>query len=287
MAQADSVADLVQQGQLAIALLHRQSIVGQGTVDPDIALDLREACRTGRAAGQIGEGRRAVLPGTVVAQQDGRVVGVFAARVLDALECDVADIGPGREGEDARGDLGGVELRKAGGVGRHRRDRVTEGIGHGRRCAQRRGPALVRPGDLGTGVGGAERRLAVRAEDPAVVRVQIEDRTAVRVAGRTVEAGTTGADLVAGDGTEGGILSGINRFADPCEPPGLTERSLVGLKKLDGVAVAAIAVQAEKHGTTVEDERSGKETLARRAKTTSATQSGWDEYPRPRLTFVA
>jgi hypothetical protein len=76
---------------------------------------------------------------------------------------------------------------------------------------------------------------------------------------------SAGADLIAGDGTEGRILCRINRFADAGEPPGLTEGPLVGLKKLDGVAAAAIAVQAEKHGTTVVDERSKTDTVTIRS----------------------
>ena len=153
MTQADGVPDLVQQGELAVALLNRQGVVGQRTVDPHVALDLAEAGAAGHAAGQIGKGGRAGLTGAVVAQQDGGVVGEFASGVLDALEGDVGHVRPGGERQNAGGDLGGVELREAGRIGRHGRDRVTEGVGHRRRCAESCGPALVAARDLGAGVG--------------------------------------------------------------------------------------------------------------------------------------
>ena len=265
VAEADGVADLVQQGVLAIAKLNRNSIVRQRTVDPDIALDLVEAGRAGHAAGQIGKGGRAFLPGTIVGQQYRGIVGILAPGVLDALEGDSSHVRPGGESQYASGDLGGVELAEAGSVCRHGRDRVPEGVGHRRRRPEPGGPALVAAGDLGPGIGRTQRGLAVGAEHPAVVGIQSEQRTAVAGLCRAVEARTAGADLIAGDGPERGRGAGsaLSRRVHHVEVFG----------EVAALGTGTAGLEAIKHRKYPQEGTGNSTTLTPRVETTSAGNS--------------
>ena len=250
MAETDRVADLVQQGQLAVVQLGRRRVYGDRTVDPDIALSLSSAGSARHAARQVGEGRGALLAAGIVTEQDGRIVGILASGILNTLEGDVGHVRPGRHGEDGGDDLVAAELCEPGRIRRHGRDRVTEGIGYRRRGAEAGGPALVGTGDLGAGVRRAQRRLAVRSEGPPVVSVEDDaEPAAVISAGGAVEAGAAGANLIAGDGPEGRVRLGrVDRLGHAVDGPDRRIKAIKGLKKTAGVAAVAVAEEAVEHG---------------------------------------
>ena len=237
VAEADGVTDLVHQHLLAVAEEGRGRVVAQRTVDPDVA----RVRRGGRASGQVGEGRGSLLTRGVVAEQDGGVVGILAARVGDLDEGDVGHVGPSRERQLGGGDLETVELAEAAGVGGHGRRGGPEGVRHHCRLAGAGGPAEAGAGDLPAGVDDVVRGLAVGAEGAAVVAVVDHTlRAAVRSVGRAVVPSAATADLVAGDAAEIGI--GGRRNVDIRERRGRAEAPRERIKHGSGPTDVSLSV---------------------------------------------